>query len=239
MEGTRCNFKGCSVHDFLPLLCKYCSSNFCSEHSSVLAHECSLYEESVKPPVTEVKEYTNVGDMMKKVELRFQNDEQDYSNKTHFNIKKRIEEDDPTDKKKIDSKERIAKVLNSSIHGKSEKERKTSSIVRSMMIKTRAKGNENTHKDDRFYLAVHFEDLSLTTSNLSSAPPSSFDIEYLFFRKGLLVNELLHLIQSKFEPKILKHNPQFDSKKDTIYCTTIDFPKFEAIPKDLEVILAS
>eukprot|EP00760_Papus_ankaliazontas_P030842 PhM_4_TR5043/c0_g2_i1/m.76625 len=47
--GKTCTFKGCSVHDYLPVKCSICRGTFCRQHAPEAEHGCSGRPDAVVP----------------------------------------------------------------------------------------------------------------------------------------------------------------------------------------------
>lgn len=206
MEGVRCQEPGCSVHDFLPFHCPKCSKDYCLDHRSRFSHKCLEIEEiKPKPSITPIQPTSasletpqaqppQTSTFMGIVNAVFSGfgalpTTPTPQASTHYPIAKN--QDFQTSKSEGLDKtmEKLTDISNTTTI---QSERNISEQTKRILIKTKAKGNENLIVENRFYLIVHLEDiLTLESSNETNI------IRYCYFSSSATLGEVLHNMLSK------------------------------------------
>lgn len=199
MEGNACSEPGCSIHDFLPFICARCAGVYCLDHRSRFTHSCRSEDdnynnndasEAADSKSTPTKVAVSYKGMIKDIENRF--DAQDKSSSTqHYRIQSSSSSTPSMANAKSHSsfEKSMARLQNLAKSGSStEKTRRVSEVARRVLVKNRAKGNDNCLEELRLYLVLHF---CSDSSDLSS----SNSLEYAFFSGTATLAEVLQQIK--------------------------------------------
>lgn len=187
MEGKKCDYPTCGLHDFLPFECEYCHGNYCLEHRSRFIHSCSIIEQkddaqlksetlnSMKPTVSE---------LFHAVEHRFDNEFQDYNPNNHYSIKSSHLDVDSLTK---NTKEKILKLENSIDTNNtlnSNKNKNIANKTKQILFKNRAIGKNEIPVEDRFYVEINFL--------------SSGESKFMFFGKYHTISEIVEYLSNNY-----------------------------------------
>lgn len=179
MEGTRCHYPNCKIHDFLPFQCEYCHGIYCLEHRSRFNHPCqeNFSDNQLKQTSIDSSKPT-VSELFYAVEHRFDN-ETKYNPNEHFPIKSsRIEEDELT----INTINKMEKLENVAGSSNSTRNINIANKTKQMLFKNRAIGNDRIASEDRFYLEINFL--------------CSGESKFMFFPKYSTVGEVLEYLSN-------------------------------------------
>jgi hypothetical protein len=106
----------------------------------------------------------------------------------------------------------MKKLGDTSTNSASEKNRRISNQTRQMLIKSKAKGNDNCVPENRMYFVVHFES---DVAGKAGDMVQSETVKYLFVSKHATLGEFLFNLKSQFADLILYlHGKSFRSLDD-------------------------
>ncbi|CAN0118474.1 unnamed protein product [Ascophyllum nodosum] len=164
-----CSNPGCPLHDFLPYTCPACDRVFCTEHYSISAHVCekgqaylaSRNDGDAAIPAAGARRphplpSSKPSEVMAAVTSRFDGREDELNTKvSHYNIKTSASEGyGNSGSVAADRRLKDAKIALD--RAPTEKEKRVSSQVLKMLVKSKAVGDKNLRMEDRFFLEVHY-----------------------------------------------------------------------------------
>jgi hypothetical protein len=179
MEGTKCCHHGCSVYDYLPFHCPKCERTYCLEHRSRFVHDCIPSEEEKEEDHTKgssspVPSGGGIKGMFQAISDRFKGESSSSpvpsASHSHYNVhsSKKGRGDGSVDSSS-GFHSNVAKLDHlSSSEASNEKTRSISKQTKKMLIKSKAKGNDNTLMEDRFYFILHFDEIPSTGKETST-----------------------------------------------------------------------
>jgi hypothetical protein len=213
MEGTKCCQSGCSVHDFLPFECPKCEQVYCLEHRSRFVHDChpvkAQEEQQVEAdkPSEKTSSDFSVKKLLQSVTDRFKpSTSPPAAAASHHQIHSSKQTSKSEETLKFENK--LQKLEASAAATTNEKTKRINAQTRQMLVKSKAKGNENCVLDDRIYFVVHFEKepTGVKADLPSSGPSSQQSVEttkYVFFPRYISLGEFLSSLRNSFADLIL------------------------------------